>query len=45
MSDTEKIIADILARGNDVEVRKTKDGYKILEVSKKVAKVVVTETK
>lgn len=32
-----KIIEDIIKRGNDVEIKTCKEGYKILEVKRKVA--------
>lgn len=38
-----KIILTILARGNDVSIRKTKTGYKIFEVSRKIVKEIVDE--
>ena len=38
-----KIIEDIIKRGNDVEIKSCKNGYKILEVKRKV--VVTIENK
>lgn len=40
MDDT---VRKIVARGNDVEIRSSKDGIKILEVSKRVAAVIPKE--
>lgn len=34
----EEIAKEITARGNDMEVRRTKDGMKIYEVSKRLIK-------
>lgn len=34
------VVRNIVARGNDAEIRSSKDGIKILEVSKKVAAVI-----
>lgn len=31
-----KIINDVLSRGNDVEIKQSKNGIKILEISKKL---------
>ena len=31
-----KVIFDILERGNDAEVKQTKNGIKVLEISKKI---------
>lgn len=39
------IIADIIARGNDVEIRSCKDGKKIVEVRKTVIAVIPDATK
>ena len=36
LQDKAKDIAKILHKGNDVELRKTKDGVKVVEVSKTV---------
>ena len=38
--DIEKIASEILARGNDVEIRTCKEGMKIIEVSRKVVLVI-----
>ena len=37
------VVRNIVARGNDAEIRSSKEGIKILEVSKKVAAVIPTE--
>lgn len=42
MDDT---VRAIVARGNDAEIRSSKDGIKIFEVSKKVAAVIPMEFK
>lgn len=37
--DTEmlfKVISDILERGNDAEIKNSKNGIKVLEISKKI---------
>lgn len=34
------VVRNIVARGNDAEIKSSKDGIKILEVSKKVAAVI-----
>lgn len=34
------VVRKIVAKGNDVEIRSSKDGIKILEVSKRVAAVI-----
>lgn len=34
----EQIAKEIIARGNEMEVRRTKDGMKIFEVSKRLIK-------
>jgi len=34
------VVRGIVARGNDAEIRSSKDGIKIFEVSKKVAAVI-----
>lgn len=39
VTSLEKIAKEITARGNDMEVRSSKDGIKVLEVSKKVVAV------
>lgn len=31
-----KIINEVLSRGNDVEIKQSKNGIKVLEISKKV---------
>lgn len=36
-------VRKIVARGNDVEIRSSKDGIKVLEVSKKIAAVIPKE--
>lgn len=35
-NDILSIINNVIAKGNDIEIRKSKDGIKILEVSKKL---------
>ena len=37
------VVRNIVARGNDAEIRSSKDGIKILEVSKRVAAVIPKE--
>lgn len=37
------VVRGIVARGNDAEIRSSKEGIKILEVSKKVAAVIPAE--
>lgn len=39
----EDVVRKIVARGNDAEVRSSKDGIKIYEISKKVAAVIPKE--
>lgn len=38
-----KIIIDILERGNDAEIKQSKNGIKVLEISKKVRMEVINE--
>ena len=37
------VVRGIVARGNDAEIRSSKDGIKIFEVSKKIAAVIPKE--
>ena len=39
------VVRKIVARGNDAEIRSSKDGIKIFEVSKKVAAVIPVDPK
>lgn len=39
------VVRKIVARGNDAEIRSSKDGIKIFEVSKKVAAVIPAQPK
>ena len=39
------VVRRIVARGNDAEIRSSKDGIKIFEVSKKVAAVIPVDPK
>ena len=39
----DEVVRRIVARGNDAEVRSSKDGIKIFEVSKRVAAVIPKE--
>ena len=36
----EKLSLEIASRGNDVEIRRSKDGLKIFEVSKRLVKII-----
>lgn len=38
-----KVIIDILERGNDAEIKQSKNGIKVLEISKKVRMEIVNE--
>lgn len=38
-----KVIIDILERGNDAEIKQSKHGIKVLEISKKVRMEIVNE--
>lgn len=39
------VVRKIVARGNDAEIRSSKDGIKIFEVSKKIAAVIPAQPK
>ena len=43
--DMDDVVRKIVARGNDAEIRSSKDGIKIFEVSKKVAAVIPAQPK
>lgn len=36
----EKLSLEIIARGNDVEIRRSKDGLKVFEISKRLVKII-----
>ena len=38
-----KVIIDILERGNDAEIKQSKHGIKVVEISKKVLMEIVNE--